>query len=103
MLPTYQENFGLVIAEAMACATPVVTTQGTDIWKEISAGGAKIAELNPESIANNLEELFADMDECRKIGEQGYHFVREWLDRGNVTDGYEKMYLQTIDRGAKQA
>lgn len=103
VLPTYQENFGLVIAEAMACATPVVTTRGTDIWQEISEGGAKIAELNPESIADSLEELFADMDECRKIGERGYHFVREWLDRKNVTSGYEKMYFQTIDRGSEQA
>lgn len=100
VLPTYQENFGLVIAEAMACGTPVVTTQGTDIWQEISQGGAKIAELDPTSIADKLEELFSDMDECRKIGEQGYHFVREWLDRSNITDGYERMYLQTIDRGA---
>lgn len=101
-LPTYQENFGLVIAEAMACGTPVVTTKGTDIWQEISAGGARIADLNPESIAGELQELFGDMDECRKIGERGYHFVRDWLDRDNVTSGYEEMYLQTIERGAQK-
>ena len=102
VLPTYQENFGLVIAEAMACGTPVVTTRGTDIWQEISSGGAKIAELNPESIAEKIRELFADMDQCREIGQQGYHFVRNWLGPENVTSGYEEMYQQTIDRGARQ-
>jgi len=34
VLPTYSENFGMVIAEAMGCGVPVVTTQGTP-WGEL--------------------------------------------------------------------
>jgi glycosyltransferase involved in cell wall biosynthesis len=34
ILPSYSENFGLVIAEALACGVPVITTTGTP-WKEI--------------------------------------------------------------------
>ena len=35
VLPTYSENFGMVIAEALACGVPVVTTNGTP-WQELN-------------------------------------------------------------------
>ncbi|MCA0132442.1 glycosyltransferase [Winogradskyella alexanderae] len=34
VLPTYSENFGIVVAEALACGTPVITTQGTP-WADL--------------------------------------------------------------------
>lgn len=36
ILPTYSENFGIVIAEALACGTPVITTKGTP-WNELES------------------------------------------------------------------
>ncbi len=35
VLPTYSENFGIVIAEALSCGTPVITTKGAP-WSDLS-------------------------------------------------------------------
>lgn len=35
VLPTYSENFGMVIAEAMSCGVPCITTSGTP-WQELN-------------------------------------------------------------------
>lgn len=101
VLPTYQENFGLVIAEAMACGTPVVTTRGTDIWREIERGGARIADMNPESLATQMRDFLTDKGIRDQVGQQGLRFVRGWLDRDNVTGGYERIYRETIQKGPR--
>jgi len=40
VLPSHQENFGIVVAEALACNLPVITTDKVNIWREIKAANA---------------------------------------------------------------
>ena len=103
VLPTHQENFGLVLAEAMACGAPVITTRGTDIWRELEQGGARIVDHDPKDIAAEIERVLSDLDEARRQGERGRQFVHEWLDVDQVAAGYESMYLDAIRRGLPSA
>jgi glycosyltransferase involved in cell wall biosynthesis len=47
VLPSHQENFGIVVAEALACATPVLISKKVNIWREVEQDGAGlVAEDN---------------------------------------------------------
>jgi glycosyltransferase involved in cell wall biosynthesis len=43
-LPSFQENFGLVVAEAMACGRPALLSTHVDIWNWVVEGGAGFAD-----------------------------------------------------------
>jgi glycosyltransferase involved in cell wall biosynthesis len=42
VLPSHQENFGIVVAEALACGTPALISRKVNIWREIEQDGAGI-------------------------------------------------------------
>lgn len=40
VLPSHQENFGIAVAEALACGTPALVSDQVNIWRELDAAGA---------------------------------------------------------------
>jgi glycosyltransferase involved in cell wall biosynthesis len=56
ILPSHQENFGIAIVEALACAKPVLTTNKVNIWKEIKdSNSGIISDDTQEGISKMLE------------------------------------------------
>ena len=96
-LPTQQENFGLVYAEAMLCETPVVGTRGTDIWRELEEGGATIVDRTPEDFANAIEDLIKDKTLADSKGKIGREKMLKWLDADVVGKQCEQMYQNAIN------
>ena len=46
ILPSHQENFGIAVAEALACGKPVLISNQVNIWREIETGGGGFIENN---------------------------------------------------------
>jgi glycosyltransferase involved in cell wall biosynthesis len=44
ILPSHQENFGIVVAEALSTSTPVLITNKVNIWQEIQGMSAGLVE-----------------------------------------------------------
>ena len=96
-LPTQQENFGLVFAEAMLCETPIIGTKGTDIWRELEEGGAMIAERSPAAFAHAIETITSDPELARSLGKKGRERMLAWLNTDVVGEQCEKMYQNAIN------
>ena len=99
VLPTFQENFGLVLPESLACETPVITTSGTDIYQELRGAGAMIVERNPAAIAEAIRQALGDRDKLKELGQRGRRWVMETLDPERLAGEYERLYWSALSDG----
>ncbi len=65
VFPTRYEGFGLPVAEAMACGTPVVATPDPAV-REV--GGDAIAYAEPDGLAEALARVLADPEPWSRAG-----------------------------------
>ena len=68
VFPSLYEGFGLPVLEAMACATPVVTSRG-GATEEVAGGAAVLVDaLDPAAIAAGIAEAGRRRDELVPLG-----------------------------------
>jgi D-inositol-3-phosphate glycosyltransferase len=67
-----QENFGIVVAEALACGTPVLISTHVNLADEIIAAQAGwVVPLERPAVLKTLSEVLLDEPERRQRGEAG--------------------------------
>jgi glycosyltransferase involved in cell wall biosynthesis len=96
ILPTYSENFGIAVFEALAYGAPVITTTGMDLWAELAkCGRVKIVEPNADALTAVVKEVSdsewrpaSDTDQVRNWIETNY----SWRARAaNLIDHYAEV------------
>lgn len=96
ILPSFSENFGSVVVEAMAAGLPVIASRGTP-WQEIEERKCGWwVENDPETLARTIGEMMAlTDDERREMGACGRKLVAEkyqWPVIGQkMADEYGKL------------
>jgi len=70
VLPSHQENFGIAVAESLACSKPVLISNKINIWKDIETNAAGI--VAQDSIRGTIELferwLMSTKDEKEEMG-----------------------------------
>ena len=95
-LPSYTENFGMVVAESLACATPVVISDQVNIHGEVSGAGAGlVTRCDAGEVAEALCVLLADAPRRAALGAAGRELVqRQWtwdVVARQLTTEYERV------------
>ena len=96
VLPTFSENFGVVVAEALAHGLPVITTRGAP-WADLETFGCGWwVDIGVDPLVHALREAMALRDdERRAMGERGRAYVRryDWDDIARQTIGVYRWVL----------
>jgi glycosyltransferase involved in cell wall biosynthesis len=67
-LPSHQENFGIAVAEALACGTPALVSTGVDIHRTVTEAGAGLSDSDDlEGTRRMLGRWFALTEEERRM------------------------------------
>lgn len=118
-LPSYSENFGMVIAEAMSCGVPCITTNGTP-WQllngEVSTMGANLdilgknrktgwcIDLNVDNLEKVLLEAMTMKTEALyEMGQKGNLLVQENFNYKSVARKVMQLYSWLLDGGQTPA
>ena len=91
------EAFGLVLPEAMACGLPVVATRSGGIVEIVDdqVTGLLVPPLNPEALADALQQLIQDAEARTKMGSRGRSRVAKMFTIETVVTNTLKTYEST--------
>lgn len=98
VLPTWSENFGIVVPEAMASGTPVMTTLGTP-WAEMNEVGCGwCTEIGIEPTKEALHKFLSCSEaELERMGRRGRKLVEEKYTSEAISRQFVNMYKSLME------
>ena len=93
----WKEQFGRVIIEAHACATPVIGSDSGAIPAVIGEAGLVFPEGSASAIATAIQTLSADPARARRLGEMGRAQVEAHYTWARVAELMRSVYQRTLE------
>jgi len=93
VLPSYSENFGIAVVEAMASGVPVLISDKVNIWREVVDGGAgRVAPAEIDAFASLMIDAMADRDGLDDMAAKAKQVARDKFDWQSVAAQFEDLY-----------
>lgn len=99
VLPSYSENFGNVVAEAMSMGCPVAVTPEVGIADLVESVGAGIvADGEPGKFSSAIRAILSRPADLRAMGQRGRRAARDRLSWDAVAAETETLYRAIIQK-----
>ena len=94
VLPSHQENFGLAVAEALACGLPVLISDKVNIWREIAEDGAGLVAEDTEAGTTRLLQQWLALTPAQT--QQMRHQAQDTFCRRFEIESAAESLIQTL-------
>ena len=99
VLPSYSENFGNVVLEAMAAGCAVVVTPEVGIAPAVRLSGAGlVVDGNPATLAQGISQLLSDPTQRAEMGARGRLVAETRYSWAAVAEEMEALYETVAER-----
>lgn len=97
-ISSLQEGFGIVALEALACQTPVVTTDIVGVAQDLKQikGGIVIPPRDTHKLADAITQILSDAQMQKEMGQRGRKLVQEKYTWKVVASSMEKVYKEIL-------
>ncbi len=98
VLPSYSENFGIAVIEAMAMGLPVIISDQVNIWREVQDGRAgRVIPCDAGALADQILDLLAHPEAAASMGQTGRALVMERFPWPRIGRSLAEAYVRIID------
>lgn len=98
VVPSEYEGFGFPAGEAMACAVPLVSTDGGALPEVVGDAGVIVPSKNPQALAKAIGDLFENPAERARLSEAGRRRMVEHFSWARTAQEFTQHYHQVIAR-----
>ena len=98
VIPSLYEGFGFGAGEAMACGTPLISTDSGGLKDVIGDSAIKIASESVEEIENKIISLFQDPKQREQLSLKGRSRMEDLFDWKIAALNYIKVFEETINK-----
>lgn len=95
VFPSLYEGFGMPPLEAMACGTPVITSNCASLPEVVGNDGILVDPYSVEEISNALEEIYIDSEKAKKMSIMGIERAKKF-SWDILSERLYEIYEQTI-------
>lgn len=97
VLPSFSENFGNTVLEAMQRCVPIVVTPEVGAAQIVSlAGAGLVANSDPEALSEAMSRLLNDTSLALSMGKAGRRYVQEHCSWLQVASEMEQLYQSIV-------
>jgi starch synthase len=93
-ISTWQEQFGYVLVESMACGKPVISTRSGSIPEIVSEAGILVPPNDFSSLAEALHDLLTNERKRKELGLRARSYAEEIFDAHQVAMQYMSHYAR---------
>lgn len=102
VVPSEYEGFGLPAGEAMACAVPVVSTDGGALPEVVGDAALVVRAGSSETLYEGIRTLLNNPDQRELLGQQGYERVHAKFHWQQTAGHFVQLYQELASQQTNQ-